>query len=173
MTNDRDPVSEQDETTFTVTHSCGHDETHDLSARPAAERHGFARLLALLPCSACRDGEARGCNRTGRRGLRGRPTRRERSPGCDAGDSDDSWELLFAPGGGCRPESTRADWEADLEELFGRHEGLCSFDLSPVYNFEQAFTNGLTPAETLDEALGRLELPGLATRRRSPQPARP
>jgi hypothetical protein len=40
-------------TVFTVTHSCGHDWTHDLSARPAHERVGFARWLRSTPCPQC------------------------------------------------------------------------------------------------------------------------
>lgn len=38
---------------FTVVHSCGHSWSHDLSAKPGAERSGFARLLAWTPCDKC------------------------------------------------------------------------------------------------------------------------
>jgi hypothetical protein len=41
------------ETAFTVHHSCGHDQRHDLSSKPCAERVGFARLLAWTPCGDC------------------------------------------------------------------------------------------------------------------------
>ena len=40
-------------TLFTVTHSCGHEWTHDLSARPAPERLGFARWLTSTFCPDC------------------------------------------------------------------------------------------------------------------------
>ena len=40
-------------TLFTVTHSCGHEWTHDLSARPAQERVGFARWLTSTFCPDC------------------------------------------------------------------------------------------------------------------------
>lgn len=42
-----------DKAAFTVAHSCGHSWSHDLSAKPAAERSGFARLLAWTPCDSC------------------------------------------------------------------------------------------------------------------------
>ncbi len=42
-----------DKTVFTVVHTCGHNRSHDLSAKPAAERVGFARLLAWTPCDKC------------------------------------------------------------------------------------------------------------------------
>jgi hypothetical protein len=38
---------------FSVTHSCGHEWTHDLSARPAPERAGFARWLTSTFCPDC------------------------------------------------------------------------------------------------------------------------
>ena len=44
-------MSEQ--TVFSVHHTCGHDRRHDLSAKPAIERAGFARLLAWTPCDDC------------------------------------------------------------------------------------------------------------------------
>jgi hypothetical protein len=40
-------------TLFTVTHSCGHEWTHDLSARPTPERVGFARWLTSTFCPDC------------------------------------------------------------------------------------------------------------------------
>ena len=45
-----------DTTVFTVVHSCGHNRSHDLSVKPAAERAGFARLLAWTPCDNCSRG---------------------------------------------------------------------------------------------------------------------
>lgn len=42
-----------DKAAFTVVHSCGHSWSHDLSAKLAAERSGFARLLAWTPCDKC------------------------------------------------------------------------------------------------------------------------
>jgi hypothetical protein len=42
-----------DKTVFTVVHTCGHNRNHDLSAKPPAERAGFARLLAWTPCDSC------------------------------------------------------------------------------------------------------------------------
>ena len=42
-----------DKTVFTVIHNCGHNRNHDLSAKPPAERAGFARLLAWTPCDNC------------------------------------------------------------------------------------------------------------------------
>ncbi len=40
-------------TVFTVTHSCGHDWSHDLSARPPEQRAGLARWLRLTSCPEC------------------------------------------------------------------------------------------------------------------------
>jgi len=40
-------------TEWTVTHECGHDQDHDLSAKKAADRAGFARWLATKECSDC------------------------------------------------------------------------------------------------------------------------
>ena len=42
-----------DQTVFIVVHTCGHNRSHDLSAKPPAERVGFARLLAWTPCDNC------------------------------------------------------------------------------------------------------------------------
>jgi hypothetical protein len=41
------------QTTWTVTHSCGHDQDHDLSSRRPSERAGFARWLGKKECSSC------------------------------------------------------------------------------------------------------------------------
>lgn len=41
------------DTAFTVVHTCGHRRSHDLSMKPAAERAGFARLLAWTACDTC------------------------------------------------------------------------------------------------------------------------
>ncbi|MGW2600280.1 hypothetical protein [Streptomyces klenkii] len=40
-------------TRWTVDHSCGHQVEHDLSARPADRRAGFARWLEDRDCSPC------------------------------------------------------------------------------------------------------------------------
>ncbi|MFJ7278303.1 hypothetical protein [Kitasatospora sp. NPDC098663] len=40
-------------TEWAVTHSCGHEHTHDLSARPADRRAGYARWLASRDCTDC------------------------------------------------------------------------------------------------------------------------
>ena len=40
-------------TTWTVTHSCGHSQDHDLSDKRPSERAGFARWLAGKEGSAC------------------------------------------------------------------------------------------------------------------------
>jgi hypothetical protein len=41
------------ETCYTVPHSCGHNQYHDLSTRPPSERAGFARWLASTTCTEC------------------------------------------------------------------------------------------------------------------------
>jgi hypothetical protein len=40
-------------TTWTVDHQCGHRLDHDLSARRADERAGYARWLEARPCTDC------------------------------------------------------------------------------------------------------------------------
>ncbi|MFJ1707582.1 hypothetical protein [Kitasatospora sp. NPDC088346] len=40
-------------TRWPVTHSCGHEVEHDLSARPADRRAGYARWLAGRDCTDC------------------------------------------------------------------------------------------------------------------------
>ncbi|WP_208816812.1 hypothetical protein [Streptomyces prasinus] len=40
-------------TQWTITHDCGHEVVHDLSARPADKRAGFARWLATKNCTDC------------------------------------------------------------------------------------------------------------------------
>ncbi|WP_282698159.1 hypothetical protein [Streptomyces sp. CC208A] len=40
-------------TSWTVTHSCGHEITHNLADRPADRRAGFARWLAGRECTEC------------------------------------------------------------------------------------------------------------------------
>ncbi|MBU7598884.1 hypothetical protein JGS22_014985 [Streptomyces sp. P38-E01] len=40
-------------THWTVTHDCGHEAEHDLSARPADRRSGYARWLAARDCTDC------------------------------------------------------------------------------------------------------------------------
>ena len=40
-------------TVWPVTHSCGHNQDHDLSAKKAADRAGFARWLSTKECSDC------------------------------------------------------------------------------------------------------------------------
>ena len=40
-------------TEWTVTHSCGHDQDHDLSAKKPADRAGLARWLATKDCTDC------------------------------------------------------------------------------------------------------------------------
>ncbi|MFD7517440.1 hypothetical protein ACFV85_21860 [Streptomyces niveus] len=40
-------------TEWTAEHSCGHSVVHDLSARPADRRAGFARWLAIRDCTDC------------------------------------------------------------------------------------------------------------------------
>jgi hypothetical protein len=41
------------QTTWTVAHSCGHGQDHDLSSRSPSDRAGFARWLAKKECSSC------------------------------------------------------------------------------------------------------------------------
>ena len=66
-------MSEQ--TVFSVHHSCGHDRRHDLSANPAVERAGFARLLAWTPCDDC-SLPAGGSGHPDADGVSGEPGRR-------------------------------------------------------------------------------------------------
>ena len=40
-------------TEWTVTHSCGHDQDHDLSAKKAADRAGLAHWLETRECTDC------------------------------------------------------------------------------------------------------------------------
>ncbi|GAB7185641.1 hypothetical protein ATKI12_5472 [Kitasatospora sp. Ki12] len=40
-------------TKWVVTHSCGHEHEHDLGARPADRRAGYARWLAGRDCTDC------------------------------------------------------------------------------------------------------------------------
>ncbi|MEV7122870.1 hypothetical protein [Kitasatospora griseola] len=51
-------------TVWAVEHSCGHTADHDLSARPADRRAGYARWLSGRDCTACwraqRDGDDAG-----------------------------------------------------------------------------------------------------------------
>jgi hypothetical protein len=143
------------ETTVTVRHICGHQEEHDLSARPAEERRGFARLMALLPCSDCVERESRTCPRAPRRPRRHRGADAPEGPG---------WDFLFEPGLGCGPEMGRPGWNAELDVLFVESEALLAFDVSPVYDFDQAFADGLTPPEVLEECRGGRAAPGVEGR---------
>jgi hypothetical protein len=143
------------ETTVTVRHVCDHQEEHDLSARPAEERRGFARLMALLPCSDCVERESRTCPRAPRRPGRHRGADAPEGPG---------WDFLFEPGLGCGPEMGRPGWNAELDVLFVESEALLAFDVSPVYDFDQAFADGLTPPEVLEECRGGRAAPGVEGR---------
>ncbi|MFB8086867.1 hypothetical protein [Streptomyces sp. NPDC055992] len=40
-------------TVWPISHSCGHHDDRDLSARPADQRAGFAEWLAKQPCTDC------------------------------------------------------------------------------------------------------------------------
>jgi hypothetical protein len=54
----------------------------------------------------------------------------------------------------------RPGWNAALDMLFAASEALRAFDVSPVYDFDQAFADGLTPLEVLEEYRGGRAAPG-------------
>lgn len=150
----------------TVTHSCGHVESHDLSARPVGERSGFARLMGWLPCGACIDRDSRRCSHPeGRERREGRDDRRECLAFCDTGEGRD---LLFDPGRGCDRGLSRSGWDAELRAAFARSGPGDRLMVSPAYDFGRAFTDGLTVMQALEESTGRLALPGAVHRFSAP-----
>ena len=58
----------------------------------------------------------------------------------------------------------RPGWNAELDVLFAESEALLAFDVSPVYDFDQAFADGLTPLEALEECHGGRAAPGVERR---------
>jgi hypothetical protein len=58
----------------------------------------------------------------------------------------------------------RPGWNAEMDRLLAESEALLAFDVSPVYDFDQAFADGLTPPEVLEECRGGRAAPGVERR---------
>lgn len=83
------------QTKFEIEFSCGHEETRDLSDRPAGKRKGFASWLAGQKCSECWKKETRGEHLEERREAAAADAKKLGLPELDGSDKQLLWAPLF------------------------------------------------------------------------------
>lgn len=83
------------QTEFEITFACGHEETRDLSDRPAGKRKGFANWLAGQQCTACWKKENKGEYLEERREAAAADAKKLGLPELEGSDKQLEWAPLF------------------------------------------------------------------------------